>query len=186
MVDKKEEKSRVTFPIVDSTGQIIAKERRQGERRHWAGRPAFPIQAEQGDLVTSNRRRKVDRRVKQTVVEEDPAGPRLPKILLDTGESFYEVLRDGPEITLGRSPSCDVTYDLNYASRVHARIFYEDGRFFVEDTSRNGTSVRPEGGSAVTLKVARLELVGRGTLRLGKVVEDTAYDLIHYTVIRSL
>lgn len=185
-MDDKDDKNRVTFPIVDSTGKIIAQERRQGERRNWKGRPAFPIKVKEGDLVTSNRRRKVDRRVKRTDVVEDPAGPRLPKILLDTGEAFYEILDEGGDITLGRSPTCDVTFDLNYASRQHARIFCEGGRFFIEDSSRNGTSIRPEGGTAVNLKEGRLELVGRGVLRLGKLVEDTAFDLVRYAVIRSL
>ncbi len=49
----------------------------------------------------------------------------------------------GPEITIGRHPSCHVTFprDLTIVSRKHARIVREGNRFKIIDQSTNGTFV---------------------------------------------
>lgn len=44
------------------------------------------------------------------------------------------------EVTIGRANGCTVTVDDTYASQIHARVFQQDGQFFVEDLgSTNGT-----------------------------------------------
>jgi pSer/pThr/pTyr-binding forkhead associated (FHA) protein len=43
--------------------------------------------------------------------------------------------------TIGRHPECDVVLSLPTISRVHARIFERDGRFWIADTSKSGTFV---------------------------------------------
>ena len=50
------------------------------------------------------------------------------------------------EVTLGRSPSCDISFvDDTYASSIHARVYPRNGEVFVEDLgSRNGTFVNEE------------------------------------------
>ena len=46
----------------------------------------------------------------------------------------------GDELTLGRAAGCSVTLDDTYVSQIHARVFAQDGKFFVEDLgSTNGT-----------------------------------------------
>lgn len=54
----------------------------------------------------------------------------------------------GSEIVLGRSPECDVMLGDGAVSRRHARIYQEEGRYWVEDLgSQNGTHLN---GSPIT------------------------------------
>ncbi len=50
-----------------------------------------------------------------------------------------------PEISLGRDPACDLHLDDGTASAQHARIFYRQKQWWVEDlNSRNGTFLNEE------------------------------------------
>lgn len=63
------------------------------------------------------------------------------------------------EVTIGRSPGCGIatTYDI-YSSTVHARLFNQDGRLYVEDLgSTNGTFVNSE-------RIVKPTKLGRGDL----------------------
>ena len=45
---------------------------------------------------------------------------------------------------IGRAAGCDIQIQEDYISGKHARIWYEDGEWYLEDLgSRNGTFVRP-------------------------------------------
>ena len=116
-------------------------------------------------------------------VEVRPAGPRrarrstpvvpaevpLPAPRRGKGPLFLEIVEplervgqrvdvDG-DMTIGRSPSCAVpTSDDIYSSTVHARIFRDGNRVFVEDLgSTNGTFVNSE-------RITKPTKVGRGDL----------------------
>jgi len=55
------------------------------------------------------------------------------------------VVLDGPVMTLGRSPECDVVLELDNVSRVHCAIrAREQGHFVWEGGSTNGTFVNDE------------------------------------------
>jgi hypothetical protein len=44
------------------------------------------------------------------------------------------------EVTIGRAPGCAIRVDDTFASQLHARVFFRDGRWYVEDIgSTNGT-----------------------------------------------
>lgn len=184
-MSRERQRNRVTFPIVDAHGTLVLEERRKSDRRRYGkSPPKYPIKDCRGELVTGNRRRTVDRRVRRTQVVADPRGPRLPKILLDTGEALYELNCDGRVLTLGRSPVCDVVVNRPHVSREHARIERDGDRFILHDRSRNGTSVRPQGGRPVVVRGRSIELKGQGLLCLGKAVDERAHDeLIRYAVI---
>lgn len=67
----------------------------------------------------------------------------FPKLTIldgpDTGQEF-ELKKS--EIILGRDPACDLVFPSPGVSRRHARIFFEDGEYMIEDLgSRNGTIV---------------------------------------------
>ncbi len=69
----------------------------------------------------------------------------MPALLLLTGPSagrLYEVVA---EVTIGRSPSCEISVDDDKVSRRHARIFLRDGQARILDLgSRNGTLLNGE------------------------------------------
>jgi len=64
-------------------------------------------------------------------------------------------LKEG-EYIIGRDPACQVVLPDPYVSRKHVRLFYRDGKWYVEDLgSRNGTYINGEdirGRGAVEVK----------------------------------
>jgi hypothetical protein len=176
----------VTFPIIDAAGEIVTAERRRGDRRAFgAGGQRFPVKESSGAIVITNRRRRVDRRVSLTDAVEDPRGPRLPKLLLDTGCALLELSAEGQSLRLGRAGHADLIYTPTYVSREHVCITREADRFVLYDSSRNGTHLRTEGGRDIELREASIALEGRGLLRLGRSIEDDAPDLLRYVVLQA-
>lgn len=56
-------------------------------------------------------------------------------------------------LTIGRDPHADIIVRDVKASRLHARMFYEDGIYYIEDLkSKNGTSVN---GHTITKSVVK-------------------------------
>lgn len=149
--------------------------------------PRFPLRDPQGGIVPHNRRRRVDRRLRDTVTVNDPAGPHLPKILLDTGLALFEIHEDGGALTIGRGKENDIIIDVEVASRQHACILRDGDRFVLVDDSRNGTVVLGPDGKTRVLRDAEMALEGRGLIRLGELIRGEGDEgLIRYAVIRSL
>lgn len=49
------------------------------------------------------------------------------------------------EYIIGRDPSCDIVVVDPYVSRAHAKIFYREGKWYLEDLgSKNGTYINGE------------------------------------------
>lgn len=89
-------------------------------------------------------------------------GPLFLEVVEPLDRAGERIEVDG-EVTVGRSPGCGVptTYDI-YSSTVHARLFHENGRLYVEDLgSTNGTFVNSERISGST-KLGRGDLVQVG------------------------
>lgn len=87
----------------------------------------------------------------------------MPRIVLkdvDTNQS-HEV--SATEATLGRDPACSI-YIAGPKSRVvsarHARVFFQDGAWWIEDTSRNGTVLDQE----------RLQVGQRHAIKVGQII----------------
>jgi pSer/pThr/pTyr-binding forkhead associated (FHA) protein len=95
----------------------------------------------------------------------NPANPaHLPELVnLTTGERH--VLSD-PSVTLGRAPENTVILpDDGYASASHARIFWDQNSWWIEDLmSSNGTSVNDQ------LIQAPWQLAPNDTIKVGRTV----------------
>lgn len=69
----------------------------------------------------------------------------MPALLLLTGPSAGRRYEVDTELTLGRSPSCEIQIEDDRVSRKHALIFLSEGQVRVRDLgSRNGTLVNGE------------------------------------------
>ncbi|WP_440059910.1 FHA domain-containing protein [Thermogladius sp. 4427co] len=72
------------------------------------------------------------------------------------------------EYVIGRAPSCDVIILDPTVSRIHARIFYSNGEWFIEDLgSTNGTIVdglEARSGSPVKIKNGSKIVMGKTIL----------------------
>ena len=73
-----------------------------------------------------------------------------------------------PVCMIGRSQRCDIQLTSPDVSRVHTRIEYRKGLFFVVDLSANGTTVRAEGGGQFFLQEEQMHLVGSGVIQIGQ------------------
>jgi len=71
-------------------------------------------------------------------------------------------------ILIGRAPSCTLVLDDDYSSSRHARVFPQDGQWYVEDLgSTNGTFVGRERIAAPTpVEIGSQLRVGQSTLEL--------------------
>ena len=127
-------------------------------------RPAGPRQ------TRSNPRPMVDQRtVADARTVADPRATPEPPPRRRKSPLYLEVVEPGDragqrfhldeELTIGRSPGSGIStaYDI-YSSTLHARLFSEDGRVYVEDLgSTNGTFVNSE-------RIVKPTRLGRGDL----------------------
>jgi pSer/pThr/pTyr-binding forkhead associated (FHA) protein len=101
----------------------------------------------------------------------EPAGPgfgrNAPRSIVVTEGSLAgtTINLSGSPILVGRNPEATLVLDDDYASGRHARIYPEDGRWYVEDLgSTNGTFIGRE-------RVERPTALAAGTtLRVGQTV----------------
>lgn len=70
---------------------------------------------------------------------------------------------------IGRQPPCELVVDAPFASRTHARIMVQRGKFVLQDESTNGTFVVLDGGDGKPIYVRNegFTLLGSGSLTLG-------------------
>lgn len=87
------------------------------------------------------------------------------KLLLIQGKSTRELAFDAPSIRIGRSSEADISILDSEVSRMHCVLFFENGKYFIEDlASANGTFV---GNSQISSNVKTLVKLGQ-QIRLGK------------------
>ena len=83
-------------------------------------------------------------------------------------------------VILGRSDDCELVIRDNLASRQHARIEYNFGKFLLIDHSVNGTYIRFSDNQVILLSHQQIVLHGAGTLSLGQHFSESPSELIEY------
>lgn len=72
------------------------------------------------------------------------------------------------EYIVGRDPSCDIVIVDPYVSRAHAKIFYKENKWYLEDLgSKNGTYINGEdirGKGSIELKEGMEIVLGFSTI----------------------
>ena len=84
--------------------------------------------------------------------------------------------------TLGRAEDNDVVVKGNLISRLHARIEASKDRFTLVDESTNGTFVQTESGEEKNVRRDSTQLVGEGTIGLGRVAQPGTALAVRYIV----
>lgn len=98
------------------------------------------------------------------------SGPATKLKVVEPAKERGRVYELGTELTVGRSPGCQVAIDDTTVSQLHARIFAKEGTHFVEDLgSTNGTYLnRKRVTAAVPLRRGdRLE-IGKHVLEVSR------------------
>ena len=83
-------------------------------------------------------------------------------------------------IILGRGDDCDLVIRDNLASRQHALIEYNFGKFLLIDHSVNGTYIRFSDNQVILLSHQQMVLHGAGTLSLGQHFSESPTEVIEY------
>lgn len=84
--------------------------------------------------------------------------------------------------TLGRADENDLVVKGNLISRVHARIEYSKGKFWLVDESTNGTFVQTISGEEIFVRRDSTQLVGEGVIGLGRVAQPGSSLAVSYVV----
>ena len=95
-----------------------------------------------------------------------------------------EVTVDGgrKSATLGRGEENDVVVKGNLISRVHARVETSKDKFTLVDQSTNGTFVQVGSGEEIFVRRDSTQLVGEGTIGLGRIAEPGTPLAVHFIV----
>lgn len=106
---------------------------------------------------------------------------RRAELRLRHGDDTLVIDDQRPLVVLGRSKTADVTVTEALASRLHARIEYRRGKFFLVDQSTNGTYVRNEADDAFLRREETL-LSGSGAISLGRPFTEQPQSLVEFEV----
>lgn len=154
-------------------------ERRKTERRRWDHVSAYPLIDSEGNLVTHNRRRVVERRVREAGDADRIEGVGRELRLRFQGR---DVVMHGERLVVGRHGDCDVVVAEPVVSRHHVRIERRGADYVLIDSSRNGTFVRFHGVEGVhRVKGDELMLTGPGVMMLGHDFNGHLHrDVVHF------
>lgn len=95
------------------------------------------------------------------------ASAHAPTLTLTYGDRVLKLGADHPSASLGRDAGNDLAISDKMASRVHCKIEFRRGKFFLVDQSTNGTYVTFEGDAEIVLKREQTLLRGRGVISFG-------------------
>lgn len=103
---------------------------------------------------------------------------------LFVGEEKTTVLPTQQTFRIGRQPPCELVVDAPFASRTHARIMIQRGKFVLKDESTNGTFVILDGGDDKPIYVRNeaFTLLGSGSMTLGVRADQDPDHVIRFEV----
>jgi hypothetical protein len=92
----------------------------------------------------------------------------------------HNIDTDTTSYILGRGKDCDLIILGDLISRYHSRIEHRRGKFIITDQSTNGTFVRTSEGQDIFLRREEFTLFASGYISLGKKVDPTDENVIHF------
>jgi class 3 adenylate cyclase len=108
-----------------------------------------------------------------------PAGTRN-ELTLRYQQNVMTVNDKQKVVVLGRGDSCDLVIRNNLASRQHASIEYNHGKFLLSDHSANGTFIRINKNQDILLNHQQVVLHGGGEISFGKPFSESSSEVIEY------
>lgn len=100
------------------------------------------------------------------------------------GQELF-VDRNKPSVTLGRQAQNDLVVNDSIASRVHARIEYQRGKFVLIDVSANGTYVHAQGEEPLFIHHEELALGTSGIIGLGHEVDQVSPNAVLFACVED-
>jgi class 3 adenylate cyclase len=113
-------------------------------------------------------------------VRDAQPSPQESTLSLTYGGKTLTLGAAQPSVSLGRDAANDLVVADKMASRVHCKIEYRRGKFFLADQSTNGTYVAVKGDAEILLKREQLMLRGRGLIALGHTSSAADAEVVAY------
>lgn len=114
----------------------------------------------------------------------NPARHYQAKMLtLTCGKNKIEIPNTTTPFVLGRGTDCELVIQGELISRYHSKLEHRRGKFIISDQSTNGTFIKTRDGLEIFLRREELALYGEGFISLGKKVDHTDIDLIHFSSV---
>lgn len=104
------------------------------------------------------------------------------ELLLRYHQQVVTLNEQRKSIVLGRDVACDLVVPSNFASRQHARIEFNFGKFAFTDHSSNGSYIRFSDNQVIHLAHQEIMLHGTGTISLGQSFSESPTEVIEYLV----
>ena len=101
---------------------------------------------------------------------------------LSCGTQQFVVNADNDAMTMGRGLQSTFVVPSSKASRVHAKVEWRRGRFFLVDQSTNGTYLRDANGRTAFVHRDELQIQGAGLIGLGQEVSADSSDAVKYAI----
>ena len=113
-------------------------------------------------------------------IEWESKTKNATKLTLSFRETTVEVTDMKKNVNMGRADDNDLVVKGNLISRVHARIEKRRGKFMLIDQSTNGTFLQTVKGEETFVRRDSTQLVGEGTIGLGRVAKEGSALAIHF------
>ena len=105
---------------------------------------------------------------------------QLKNLTLNYQSRAYPIPVDTASYLVGRGKDCELVVKGDLISRYHCKIEHRRGKFVLTDQSTNGTFVKTTGGQIIFLRREEFTLFGAGYISLGRKVDPTDPNIIHY------
>ncbi|MGI9222343.1 MAG: adenylate/guanylate cyclase domain-containing protein [Woeseiaceae bacterium] len=116
-------------------------------------------------------------------IELEGQDRKLGKVELSFRDQKIEVSDKQKSATLGRAEDNDLVIKGNLISRIHAKVEMRRGKIIVVDQSTNGTFLLNLQGEETFIRRDSAQLIGEGTIGLGRSEEPGASLAIYYKTI---
>jgi adenylate cyclase len=108
--------------------------------------------------------------------------PTTRSLCLRWRDNSMTLVPESPSLTIGRGDRSDVQIDSDLASRVHARLVFQQTNFLLADQSTNGTFVQIDDDDEVYLHHEQIVLRGSGVISLGRRIRGGGGKLIYFNL----
>ena len=117
---------------------------------------------------------------------ESQAAARALRIELFFQGKLLTVEKSEMPYYMGRDEnSCDLIFEDSAVSRRHCVLQMRGNQIGILDTSTNGTFIQPGRSAVLHIHNEFYPMVGKGVIRMGRMIEDEDPELVFYKVVTS-
>jgi class 3 adenylate cyclase len=116
-------------------------------------------------------------------IEWESSTRKAARLVVSFRDQSVELSDQRKSINLGRADDNELVIKGNLISRIHAKIEMRRGKFVLIDQSTNGTFLQNVQGEETFIRRDSTDLVGEGTIGLGRAEQPGTALAIHYKTI---